>query len=600
MYLRSTFGEQFSNRSYTPSSLFFFLLLFLTVASCRSEPEDVPVDAENDISGIDFKRTQNEVALSLPGEPDALNPLLTTQAYSRYVFENIFQTLNYVDPQTYELKPYLASRPEIIEQEDGTIDYRYELVDGATWPNGSPVTTVDVDFSFKALLNPLVQAGRYRSFYTDVYDLVVEDERNFTVRTRQPYLLTDDALASVYIYPAYAYDPDGIMAGIPIAELADPDQAAVLAESNEGMQVFAESFNSFETAHDPSKIVGSGAYELESWEEGQRIRLLRRDDYWAADATEGALAALPEALVFAIIPDAQTAVVALQDEQVDVVIEMDADRFDELREDPRITEKVKFLTEPSFVAYSVIMNMEDPMLSDAKTRQALAHLIDVDLLIEEYYGGMGMRLSNAVLPMRPYYDKDLALRQYDVAAAIALLAEAGWTDSDGDGILDRDGTPLALTLLAFDTPTGASIGLLLKEGCREAGIELNLQNMEGRALYGELNQGSYQLATYAQGYQPSADEFTQSWSTRSVPPNGTNRMRFGNQESDQIIDQIRVTLDPAAREPLYQRMQKIFYEEQPLIFLYSPLSRIVISRRFAVESSSLTPGFRLGTFRHLQ
>lgn len=342
------------------------VLLLFSLWSCKTDTEVVADQNEEttDISGIDFKRTENVVAVSLPAEPDALSPLVTTLAYARYVHEYIFQTLNYMNLETYELEPMLASLPEVAEQSDGTIHHRYQLDERATWPDGSPVTTADVVFSMKVLLNPLVGAGAIRSFYQDVTDLIVEDERTFTVVTDQVYILTDYALASLYIYPEYAYDADGLMSDFSVADLANAEQATQMAESDERLKTFAEAFQDFEMTHSPDKIVGSGAYKLDSWEPQQRLILSRRDNYWAMDSDAPALQALPEGLEFEIIPDPQTAVVALQDELVDVVIDMIPERFVELSQSEDMTMKTRFGTEPSFSLYSILINSDDPMLND--------------------------------------------------------------------------------------------------------------------------------------------------------------------------------------------------------------------------------------------
>ncbi|MEM6879239.1 MAG: ABC transporter substrate-binding protein, partial [Bacteroidota bacterium] len=553
-----------------------------------------------DISGIDFKRTENIVSVRLPDEPNYLSPVITTQAYARYVHEYIFQTLNHMDLQTFELTPMLASLPEVSEQEDGTILHRYQIDERATWPNGSPVTTADVVFSLKLLLNPKVEAGAVRSFYQDVTDMIIEDERNFSIQTGQVYILTDYALASLYVYPEYAYDPEGLLSEFTVAELANAENAAQLAENDDRLETFAQAFQDFEMTHNPDNIVGSGAYRLDSWEPQQRLILSKRDDYWAEDSDNPALKALPDGMEFEIIPDAQTAVVALQDELVDVVVDMDPERFVSLRQDEAMVEKFSFSTEPGFGMYSIIINSDDPMLSDAGTRRALAHLMDVDLLNEEYYNGMGKRSSNPVLPAQTYYDESLALIDFNVEEAERLLAEAGWIDSDGDGTLDRDGQDFELEFLTFSTPIGEAISQLLREGCQQVGINVTTEAMGGRALYGKLNEGDFQTATYAQGYQPHPDEFSQSWLTTSVPPGGTNRGRFGDEESDALINKIRVTTDAEERAELYKQMQGIFYRETPQIPLFSPLMRIVVSKRFEVETGSITPGFSLDNFVHLQ
>ena len=127
--------------------LFGISLLF---TNCKSDPEQ---------STVDFKRTSNEVVIAPLGEADNLNPLLYTSGYSPIAFNNIFQYLEWVHPETMELVPQLAkARPEVEEiTEDGEVTglkYSFEIFEEAVWPDGSPVTGNDFVFTLKAVFNP--------------------------------------------------------------------------------------------------------------------------------------------------------------------------------------------------------------------------------------------------------------------------------------------------------------------------------------------------------------------------------------------------------------------------------------------------------------
>jgi peptide/nickel transport system substrate-binding protein len=90
--------------------------------------------------------------------------------------------------------------------------------------------------------------------------------------------------------------------------------------------------------------------------------------------------------------------------------------------------------------------------------------------------------------------------------------------------------------------------------------------------------------------EPNPDEFTQVWASNSVPPNGSNRSGFANKEADRLIKQIATTMKASDRDPLYRRFQDIIYENQPMVFLFSPAKRLVVSKRFKYSTTSLSPG----------
>lgn len=588
------------------SPFFHGFLLVLTFAffatGCKKDTNST-TDQPADPSTLDWRRTENTVYVNMPAEPRGLNPLLTTQGYARYVHEQIIQSLLEIDPETFDQVPLLASAPSIFERPDGGVDYTYDLMEDAKWPNGLPVTATDVVFTLKVLFNPAITAaGPYRSFYSAIENitLIPANEKRFKVQTREPYILSEAAINSLPVYPEYAYDPEGLLSNIRLQDLLNPAKAEALLNANENLTKFAEQFTDPAYARDPEKVVGSGPYQLESWEEGQRIRLVRRDNYWAQDADKSWLTARPEAIVFQFVSDGAVAANALRDQEFDAVMEMDVENFTTLRDEKATSQYYNFHTTPSFKHYALLLNQDDPLLREKETRRALAHLVDLESFIENFYGGLAIRLNGPILPIKPYYRDDLALIPYDPAKAAEILTSAGWSDSNGNGTLDKeiDGEvqELELELIYFDTGISQDIALMMQAGAQEAGVEINIQPTKPGALYQRAGAGDYQIATMGAGTDPNPDDLKQAFHSSSVPPAGTNRARFRSAEADRLIDQIRVTFDDEKRAEYYRQLQEIIYEEQPMIFLFSPEERIIISKRFAGVPSSIAPGFEVNDF----
>ena len=576
-----------------------FAIALITLPSCG---DDQPAE-----DAVVFKNTTNTVYSRLAAEPDRLNPLLSTSAYSRPIWEQISVSLLDIDPQSMELVPMLAkSRPQIDEITDGPytggLHYTFELIPEASWQDGQPVTAEDVVFSFKAMFNPEVDAAAHRAFFNSVKDIVVDpaDNRKFTVVTNEKYILGETAIASMNILPKHIIDPDGLMDEFTLAELTAGGDAL----QDERLTQFAEQFESPPFSRDPAKVTGAGPYELVNWESGQYIVLRKKANWWGDALTDQypSLIARPDSLVFRIIDDQATAVTAIKDELLDAIFQVDANAFAELKENEFVTDHFALHTPQALQYFFVSLNTKDPILSDVRVRRALAYLVDVDVVIEELFSGLATRITNPVHPSKPYYNKDLELIPFDLEKATELLTEAGWEDTNGNGTLDKEiaGERRELELEYLTTP-GAAFGnglaAHIKANAIQVGVDIQVTQLEFRTMMSErVAPRNFQLYAGGFGADPIPDDFTQIWHTDSNTPSGGNRTQFGNVETDQLIEEIRTTIDEDRRNELYMEFQRIVYEDQPMVFLFAPQERIAISKRFEAEPSVVRPGYHVRNF----
>lgn len=584
------------------SILFPLLLLLLVLApSCKKKQEK-----------ISFRHTNNTVYVRLQAEPDRLNPLVSTSVYARVVSEQFFHAPLTFDPKTLEAIPWLAvSRPlikPIVEGPyKGGLSYTFELIKEAKWDDGSPVTAADVVFTFKAIFNPKVNAEAYRSYFSSIRDIVIDpaNNRKYTVYTNEQYFLGEYALGTMHIMPAYKYDPDNLLRDIPIAQLADPAAAARLADSDPRLQQFADNFNGERYARDKAYIGGSGPYKLDSWETGQRVRLIKKQNWWgdALAARNKLFEALPDTLDYLVIGDPVATKNAILNQDIDVATQLDSRDFKEFTTNELVTKRYAMHTPSVFQVFIISLNTKDPMLSDKRVRRALAHLLDVDALITNLYEGYASRVNGPFHPSKAYYNKDLPLIPFDTEKARQLLKEAGWEDSNGNGTVDKmiDGERKELELELLVTATSkfaGDMGLMFQASAQKAGVRINLNAKAFPAIMGEhVATRKYQL--YAGGFAAEhlPDDPKQLWHTSSDTPSGSNRTGFGNAQTDALIDQIRRTLDETERNRLYRQLQEIIYDEQPMIFMFAPQDRVVISKRFDTSPTLLKPGFILPSFK---
>jgi peptide/nickel transport system substrate-binding protein len=471
-----------------------------------------------------------------PMNPDRLNPMTTVNSYSRVVIDQIHASLMAFDPVTLELVPQLVEgAAQVQEQEDGTIAYTFQLRKEATWSDGRPVSVEDVVFSFKAMFNPLVNAAPYRGYFDFIGDIVVlpDEPGKFSVIANKKYILADAAISNMVVLPEHIYDPENIMRQFSLSDLCKPDIADKLAKEAKGITEFAEFFNSSKFERDKAFISGAGPYELDTWEEGNKIVLKRKANWWADAVVEknSSLTAHPSAVVFRIVKDQTSAATALKAGELDAAGQLDSKEFSALLDNKFVLERFDLHTPTTANVYYIGINTKNPKLNDKRVRRALAHLVDVDSAIELLYDGYAERLVGPFPKIRPYYHKDLPLIDYNVEKAVALLKAAGWADNNNDGILDKriDGEQVDLELDYLTTQSsefGSKLALMFQENAKKAKVRININAKEFRAISADLRQRNFELFSRAYGLDPLPDDPKQLWHTSSDTPNGSNRVGF--------------------------------------------------------------------------
>ena len=572
---------------------FFIVLLFI---SCENKKQEA---------------LKNEVITRLPAEPDRLNPILSTSGYASQVESHLFLTLLKFDPQSLELTPCLAiSRPEISEITDvenkKKFSYTFEIHEPAIWDDGKPVTGHDFVFTMKAILHPKVEAPAYRAYFNFVENIQIDknNPKKFTIFIDRPYILAEAALGDIPLYPEHVYDPDGVTKNYSFKTFSNQDSVKILIEQDSLFNHFAESFNSPKYSREKGFVTGCGAYRLDEWVAGERIVLNKKEAWWGdqISADYPMLKALPEKIIFRPIPDGATAVSLLKSQELGAMGSIQAENFVELSENELITQLYHLHTPPYMAYYYISFNSNNPKLESKNVRRAIAHLFDIEAVIQSVMFGYAQRIVGPIHPTKPYYHKSLQPISFDIELAKKLLSEAGWTDADNDGWLDKiiDGEQVKFDLSYKYTngnDVAQSIGLLLKYNAKKVGIDLDLRAKEFSELVNDARKRDFELYYLAWSNPPTLDDLRQIWHTSSDTPKGSNRVGFGNAETDGIIDSIRIEMDEEKRNELYLQIQELIYEDQPYIFLFAPKERIAIHKRFEAETSALRPGFFENQFK---
>ncbi len=544
--------------------------------------------------------TRNSVVLHALSDPKQLNPVNSSDNTATVIQYHVFQYLVHINYDTYEMEPVLAAKVPEVKEEGGKLIIDWEIREGAKWDNGEQITGKDVAFSLKTIKAPKTDCAHLKPYLELVQEVIIDKDnpRKFTT-VCDVYFLATAAFMDLPILPAYVYDPDGLLEEFTVKQLTeDADKLA----NNNILNEFAEQFNS--PKYQRETIVGSGPYAFDRWDVKQRVVLKKKKDWWGekyADANHH-FTNSPDELVYETINDWSSAVVSLKNEELDCMQSIRAKDFVDLKGSESFKEKFNPHTPPIFAYTYFGLNTRHKILKDKKVRKALAHTMDVDQFISTTAYGLGERVASIIHPIKEkLYNKDLKLYDHNLETAKALLAEAGWKDTDGDKILDKmiDGKKTDFSFeINFNTGNTAreTACLIFQEKARNIGIDIKVVGKDWSVFLEDVKNKDFDAMILSWISSPLESDPSQIWHTNSIA-DGSNYVGFGSPKSDKIIDKLRKEMDFDKRAVLYKELQAEIHEEVPYIFLSASKNRIAIHKRFPeAKASGMRPGYWAANF----
>lgn len=551
-------------------------------------------------------RSPEEVSVRLDAAPNNLNPFLNGgHAPSTYIARQTFQTLGDLDPKTLEMTPMLVQRiPAVRIVEDGPRKgeyvYDFEIQKDAVWDNGSPVTGEDVAFTLKLIFHPGLPLGNYQGYLRHLSAVEVDpvNPRKFSIYFRSYYMLALETICSIAIYQASHYDAASRLKNVPLSDFLDTAKTSILA-ADVNVKAFVEEISQPKFANDPNAISGSGPYRLERMNDQGAI-MVKKENWWGDKLADKfpSLRAYPKKLVYKVVKDDPTLENMVKNGELDLVGgAINPAQFLEMKASDSLAAKFDFLT-LGYTQYNRwVLNHRNPILADVEVRKALRHIVDYDYMVNQVQRGMAIRIASPMPPNRPYYAKNLPLPDYNITRAREILTNAGWADTDGDGILDKviNGKKQALSIrlmAALTIKTNELIANSLKESARQAGIEIVVIGADLAVMSADTRSGNYDSALLGVALFPGLVEFYQRFHSKSLAPAGDNRAGYVSERADKLIEAIRTEPDVAKRNALYLEVQQVLYDEIPEIIMFAPLQRIIISKKFepGVETEN-RPGY---------
>lgn len=566
------------------------IVCFLLILSCK-------VDKDNSVDTIHIR---------LKKDPDRINPLISPNPVSREVYQYLHLPLADYDPVTYQLTPILITEIPVEMAIDtgmykGGIAFDITIKEEAKWDDGSPITAVDYAFTIKAINLPYTNAGKYRELTSNISDIIIDktNPKKCRVIFKEDYLVALETAITVEIYQQKYYDSKNALSAYDFTGILDTN----LLKKDSAIMSFVADFNGNDYSR--TKISGAGPYSFVNWVTDQTVEIKRKPNYWGSKTDIASLNQGPEKMVFHIIPDDVTAYTQLQNGLIDVMNEVPADKYEEMQKDDKMKDKFDFF-EPSLTKYYLInINNKKPELSDINVRKALNHLVQVDDIITQLENGKGQRLASPIHPIKKTYNKNLKPFPFDIEAARKHLTDSGWKDTDNNGVIDKviggSKTQLDLDIHVSGQELGKRLSLMLKDNAKKVGININIIEKEFKQIRAEnLKTRNYDLvpAVISQDLQ-AWDDLTGRWHSSADTPSGSNEISYQNTKVDNLLDQILTSKDESNRMKLYQDIQQVIYDDCPVVFLYAPQERLVISKKWNAASTAKRPGYMANTFNKL-
>lgn len=422
---------------------------------------------------------------------------------------------------------------------------------GKRWENVE-VTAEDFKFFVDVIKDETVNAAPLRSYFADLKEVRVLNDYEFEVVWERPYILSEEITLGLTPLPRHFYHA-----------YEGPFDGAKFNDDHVRNRM----------------IVGCGPYQFDSWEKGKRVVFKRFEKYYGRSL--GIMPAI-KTVVYDLIQHPNTRLQALKSQTLDAdsltteqwVNNTDTPEFGE----DGILRKMRL---PSMSFTYIGLNLANPLFQDRNVRIALSHLVDRKRLMHDVYHDLVRPVSGPFFTDSSANDPGIEPYEYDVEKAKKMLAEAGWKDTDGDGVLDKDGKPFQFTVIYTNSSaTDQKLLPILKEDFARAGVKLEILSLEWSVLLERIDKRQFDAVRLAWRMSISNDPY-QIWHSDNLKVEASsNFISFANPEADRLIMEIRTCFDQEKRTQLYHEFHRLIHEEEPYLFLFTPYDLFVINRRY--------------------
>ena len=450
-----------------------------------------------------------------------------------------------------------------------------------------PVTAHDFQLYFQAIKNPHVDvasAVTLRLFFKDMESIDVIDDLTFVVNYKKtafqdvhgktfyklPYAAKQyvTSLAPLAAF-VYKHTADGKKI------FEDDTEKDFYAKSSLWAQQFVQHFAK-------RIIVSCGAWIFDGANDRQ-IRFRRNPDYFLSsfalyDAIETYFVESPDAIWRDFMAQKIDSCSLFPQNLVELEKFLQSPFYNKEKAKGHAVERLDYLAR----AFSYIgWNVKRPLFSSKKVRQALAMAVDRRRLIQQNLNGQGIEISGPFFYLSSAYDQTVQPWPYDPDEAKRLLAEEGWIDATGSGVLEKiiDGerVPFRFTLTYYvkNPNTRANVELVASQ-LRHIGIDCLPNGVDVADISAAMDDKNFDAYYLAWGFSAPPENPEQVWHSRGANEKGSsNTIGFENKEADRLIELLLYEDNPEERQKLYHQFHALIHDEAPYLFLYNPKTTLV-------------------------
>ena len=423
-------------------------------------------------------------------------------------------------PPDYAVVPRLVDRWETEDRQTWT----FHIVRNAKWHDGKPLTAEDIVFSMIYVPQNMPVWDTPDTTYESIEQV---DDYTVVFTLEEVFGGENPPVFWMPIFPKHIWEPY---------------KEDMLSYPNE-------------------EAIGSGPFKLKEFKSAESMWLVTNEDYWGERP-------YVDEVVFKTYGSEDTLYMALKKGEVDMIGYYGASVFaaEDLAKSPHIEILENMGNNNWMMPFN--LHKEGP-LQNLKVRKAIMHAIDRKKMVDMVYMGRGQLIDSPVYAELPEHNPELYQFDHDPAKAEAMLNEAGFMDSDGDGLRNDPATGKDISLVMILPTEWTELfkaSTIMKEQLKEVGLEMEIKTMD--------NDTYYELA-----YAPEDDEFDLTWEEFDAGPNydwiwdyfysyegggeGWNASYYNNPDFDELVDTMRAEIDPDKRRQYLMEIQRVLVDELP-------------------------------------
>lgn len=518
-------------RTLATAALVATLGTSVVLAGCSSTPNSgtgqptASGTSTNTTAPAKEKVDGGEIITAYLSDPQGFIRFWATTTTSTEVIEMVFSTLYRFD-EKQDIVPDLAVGQPVFS--DDKLSMTIKIRNDAKFTDGKPVTADDVVFTYSIPINP-DYTGPRKGAFEKMQKIEKVDDTTVKITFKEPHAGYIDMMI-------YNILPQHLLKDVPVKEM---DKSAFFKQP-----------------------VGSGAYKLAEWKQGQYLSFVRNENYYGGKPSI-------EKVTAKIIPDANAMMAQLQTGEINVIA-VPADNLAAVEQFAKTNDKIKLQKGIALGQYLFIgWNLTNPLFQDKKVRQALTTAIDRKGIVDGVVEGQGKVVNSQTAPTYWTYTDNVPKFDFNAEKAKQLLAEAGWKDTNGDGILDKDGKNFEFEMQVNQGNKVREKGVtVVQQQLKKVGINVTPRVVEGSAFTKNFQGKNFESIYY--GWSISGDPNPKGiWHSAEIEK-GLNTVSYKNAEVDKLIDEDLNTFDKAKRKELLNKIDALIAEDQPYTFLYSP------------------------------